>query len=393
MICKELDMEFVSLCYSIDSLFGEGNLIDSYSGEIPVFSKNDTSEDLRKRLINFKDKVNSQINDVEPFFEKTYIISHINSLITQLDLFEGKIIDFNVALNSLYDIKSPIVSLSPIEKIHKELDELLTKKGIEKGNLRDRVLTWKKDNSVTTKCFVDLIKKERTRYKKLTFNLINDYVIKDINNIYDVSELDICLTETNQGWGAYNYYLGNYSGKISFNSKAEFNANSVATFISHEAYPGHHTSAMIKEFLLKSKIISNYATLNLLKTPSSLVEEGIGDCGLKILGIKPTNIDEEIEQTLDNLSAEVDYLLSEMVYNKNYSLDTLYDILLNYKFMNDKNDANRSIAFINNWTLYVPIYKLGRYYISNFINNNSIELLKNIYYPSTAKILMGFDNK
>ncbi len=394
MLNKSLDMEFVALCYSMDLLLGEGNLIDSYCGEIPSFYKNITIKELKERLIDLKNKVVSEVEDVAPLFEKTYIVSHITALLMQLDLLENNNeTEFNVALDSLYDIKSVPPDINKIKEIHKKLEELLALKGYNNGNLREQVLAWKTKNSVSTVDFVDFLKKAENKYKDITFDMLKNYISEDIQKIYDSSSLEIKLVDTNQGWGAYNNYLGNYNGRISFNSKAKFNIHSVATFLSHEGFPGHHTSALTKEFLFNNGEIANYSTLNLLKTPSSLIEEGIGDCGLKILGISPININERIEQCLDDLSAEVDYLLSKMIYEKENSLDTLYDILLNYKFMNDKNDAERSLSFIKNWTLYVPIYKFGREFVSDFLNNNPKESIKYLYYPTTANILTGLDKR
>ena len=112
---------------------------------------------------------------------------------------------------------------------------------------------------------------------------------------------------------------------------------------------------------------------------------------LKILGLSTSSIDDEIEKALDDLSAEVDYLVAKLVYDKNTTKNELYDILLNYKFMKDKDDADRSLQFIENWTLYVPIYKFGRELINNYVDNHSADELIYLYYPCTTRILNRID--
>ncbi len=387
----KIDREFVNLCLATDNLLGKGTLIDSYCGEQIEFSKNLSLNDIIKRFLYLKEIILDNVDDIFPLYKKTYLVSHINAIITQIELFQGRTFGFNTAINNLYDITSSPPSLNNIIAIHDKLSELLCEKGIEHESLKQRVLIWKQNNSITTEKFVDRISHSLEYYKKKSFELFNKGNLDNLNNIYHKDTVVLDIVDTEQGWAAYNNYLYNYNGRIEFNSSAKFNQYSINTFLTHEAYPGHHFSSLLKEYLYKHNHIENYAVLNLLKTPSSLIEEGIGDCGLKILGLSTSSIDDEIEKALDDLSAEVDYLVAKLVYDKNTTKNELYDILLNYKFMKDKDDADRSLQFIENWTLYVPIYKFGRELINNYVDNHSADELIYLYYPCTTRILNRID--
>lgn len=390
---SKIDKEFVILCFETDSLFGKSNLIDSYCGTQFVFSETSNFNDLKERFCNLKLKISDNVDDVFPFYKKSYLIAHINDILTQINLVQGDTPDFYSVIDNLYDISASHASIDNIINLHKKISDLLCVKGLEHGTLKQRVLKWKQDNSISTKKFVYQISNELNNYKKMSFSLFSNEDNYNLNSIYDDDIVELNTVDTNQGWSAYNNYNSNYKGNIEFNASAKFNQYSVKTFLTHEAYPGHHFSSLFKEYLYKNNCIENYAVLNLLKTPSSLIEEGIGDCGLKILNLLPNTIDEKIEKALDDLSAEVDYLVAELVYENNATTDELYDILLNYKFMKDKEDASRSIQFIKNWTLYVPVYKLGREIVSTYIDTHSFSELKYLYYPCTAHIIRNDKNE
>lgn len=389
-IFYKIDKRFVELCFIMDNVIGNGNLIDSYSGEAFSSAKKLSLEELKDSFLSLKSEVIDYVEDVFPLFKRTYLTSHIDALLIQIDLLQGIKPNFKVAVDKLYDTNSTLPTLSSIETLHNKLLNLFLQKGAEKTNLKQQVIDWKVQNAISTEKFVDGISEISSEYKQKTFNTISN-LFDGIDNIYNKSLLKFEIVNTSQGWGAYNSYFNNYTGKVLFNSNAKFNRYSIRTFLSHEGYPGHHTSAVIKEYLYRNHLIDNYATLNLLKTPSSLIEEGIGDCGLKILTCMPTSIDDAIEKTLDDLSAEVDCFVAQLIYNNDCSEQDLYQVLLDYKFMRDKEDAERSINFIRNWNLYVPIYKLGREVISSFIENHSSECLKYLYYPCTEKILQRLD--
>ena len=247
--------------------------------------------------------------------------------------------------------------------------------GYNIGTLNERVQQWNKNNDIAASDFIILIDRRAKEYAKIVKHIFSKII--DFNEISDVLELK--LVNTDDGWGAYNYYISNYKGIIEFNSAASFNKYSINTFISHEGYPGHHTSCVIKEYLYKCHQTNGLATLNLLNTPSSLIEEGIGDNGLKILNLKNDDINFKIDQLLDKLNAEAYYLAAYKYINDKQSENKIMDILINDKLHENEKSAHRAMNFIKNWGYYIPTYKYGRKIVSDFIDKNPNEYINKLY--------------
>lgn len=82
-------------------------------------------------------------------------------------------------------------------------------------------------------------------------------------------------TVTNQPWGAYNWYLGNYRSAIEVNTDLPTNVGGILDLMAHEGYPGHHVEHVLKEQLLyRGKGYLENAIL-LINTPECVISEGI----------------------------------------------------------------------------------------------------------------------
>lgn len=365
--------EFKYLCYQLDFSFGKGNLIDS------DFSKINFNDDLlsldiiERRLIELKSK-STELENYHPLYLKTYLQKHIDALLMQIKL-KKQSVDYLEAISVLYDIEAKKPQHTVIERIHSELNDLLNKSGYTIGNLNQRVQKWNEDNKIKASDFINLINKRAKEYSEITKKIFANIV--NFDEIDDILELK--LVDTNDGWAAYNYYINNYKGIIEFNSSSSFNQYSINLFISHEGYPGHHTSCLIKEYLYKHNQTNELATINLLNTPSSLIEEGIGDNGLKILKLENDDINFKIDQLLDRLSAESYYLAAYKYINDKQTEDKIMNILINDKLHANEKSAYRAMQFIKNWGYYIPTYKYGREIVSDFIDKYPNDFLKKLY--------------
>lgn len=374
--------EFKYLCYQLDYSFGKGNLIDSDFSETNFNDDKLSLNDIEHRLLILKSK-SMEMEDLPPLFTKTYLQKHIDALLMQIKL-KKQNTDYIEAISILYDIDAKKPQHTTIEQIHSELNDLLKNNGYISGTLNQRVQQWNKDNDIKASDFVDLINKKAKEYAEIVKGQFSNIV--NFNEINDV--LDLKLVDTNDGWAAYNYYINNYKGIIEFNNSSSFNQYSINLFISHEGYPGHHTSCLIKEYLYKNNQTNELATINLLNTPSSLIEEGIGDNGLKILNLENDNINFKIDQLLDKLSAEAYYLATYKYINEKQTEEQIINILINDKLHANEKSAYRAMQFIKNWGYYIPTYKYGREIVSAFIDkhpNDYINKLYNICCNSTLE--------
>ncbi|MDE6004521.1 MAG: hypothetical protein K2G88_03950 [Oscillospiraceae bacterium] len=237
--------KFIYFCYQLDNAIGKGNLIDSCFSNNCYTIDNLTLSEIRDGLIKLSyECLNASYISK---YEKIYLCKHIEALKMQIKIKLEKC-NYIEAISVLYDIDAQAPNHKNIEKLHSELDYLLSECGYNCGTLGQRVDKWSKDNKVNANEFINLAIKKSKEYVLLVQEKIGAFV--DFNCINDV--LDLKLVSTNEGWAAYNYYLKNYTGIIEFNSSSDFNRYSLNSFISHEGYPGHHTSCMIKEYLYRT---------------------------------------------------------------------------------------------------------------------------------------------
>ena len=376
--------EFKYLCYQLDFALGQGNLIDSDFSEIRYEINDKLSyEFIKDKLIELKNKCQETIDDNPPLYLKTYLNKHIEALIMQINLKIGNV-DYLNAINVLYDIEAVKPDHNIIEQIQEELNDLLNQCGYDNGTLNQRINRWDEDNKINASDFIKLSYEKAKEYANLVKKQFSTFI--NLDRINDTLELK--LVNSNQGWSAYNYYIKDYTGIIEFNSVATFNKYSLDTFISHEGYPGHHTSGLIKELLYRNNRTNELATINLLNTPSSLIEEGIGDCGLKILHLETEDINFKINQILDKLNAEAYYYAAYEYINNRKNEEQIMNILINDKLHKNEKSANRALQFIKNWGYYIPTYKYGQEIVGQFIDNysgNYLEILYNLCCNSTLR--------
>ncbi len=82
-------------------------------------------------------------------------------------------------------------------------------------------------------------------------------------------------TVTNQPWGAYNWYLGNYRSLIELNVDLPTNLSALPDLMAHEGYPGHHVEHALKEKLLYRERGYLENSILLINTPECVISEGI----------------------------------------------------------------------------------------------------------------------
>ncbi len=80
-------------------------------------------------------------------------------------------------------------------------------------------------------------------------------------------------------WSAYNWYDGNLSSRIEFNTDLPARATELISLITHEAFPGHHVEHAWKETRLVREQGRAEASVQLINTPEAYVSEGLAEVG------------------------------------------------------------------------------------------------------------------
>ena len=84
-------------------------------------------------------------------------------------------------------------------------------------------------------------------------------------------------------YSGFNFYEGDLSSLVTINTDLPVLSTSIGHLIAHEAYPGHHTEACLKEVGLVRANRQIEETIFLIGTPRCLLAEGLADLGIDVL--------------------------------------------------------------------------------------------------------------
>ena len=225
---------FVELALSIDQHFS--GYVDAYYGsqEIPQTLERKGKIPLKELEGIASDLFNSITRDssLSPA-RKEYLKGEVGAMQTTLRILQGEALGIIEEVQSLYGLTPSWTDETVFEEAHRALEELLP----GSGPLADRVQTFRDQFQVSVEIATPIIKR-----------LANDLRTRTRQRFHLPPD-ESCEYEfvSEKPWGAYNWYLGNYKSRIDFNLDYPIRIYTLPNFITHEAYPGHHTEHSIKE--------------------------------------------------------------------------------------------------------------------------------------------------
>jgi hypothetical protein len=182
---------------------------------------------------------------------------------------QGEDLSYRQEVGLFFDITPPKVAEETFLAAHAELDKLLP----GEGPLVERLTAYRDQFIVPKETARKLIHAALPELRRRTQALVE---------LPPGEQVEIDLV-SGQPWSAYNWYLGQGRSRIEFNTDLPMRAHGLLETLSHEAYPGHHTEAVLKEQRLYLEQGYAEAAIALLNTPANVVAEGIGDVGLRTI--------------------------------------------------------------------------------------------------------------
>lgn len=267
-ITPRLDEEFVRLALAMDEHLP--GYVDSYfgpaawqqearqAGKLPLREISQRVDDLAANL--------SQANEWDPQ-RKDFLARQIRAMQMSLRLLAGESVSLTEEVQALYDIEPVWKEEADFIEAHKQWEELLPKG----GSLKERRERWKKSLEIPTEKVKELL----------------PFVIRTLHDLahkkFPLPQEESFVVEfvSNQPWGAYNWYLGEFRSRIDINTDLPLRVGGLAGLIAHEAYPGHHTELSIKEAGLIRQRGYQEHVLTLINSPSCVIAEGIATSALE----------------------------------------------------------------------------------------------------------------
>lgn len=265
-----LDEEFVRLALAmnehlpgyVDSYFGpaEWSQAAQQTGKVPLPELTQEVERLAENL--------SQAQGWDPQ-RKDFLVCQVSAMQMSLRLLAGESVSLAEEVQALYDVEPTWKAESNFLEAQERWNELLP----GDGSLNERRDRWKKSLEIPVEKVKELL--------PLIIRTLQERAHKKFN--LPEGESFVVEFVSNQPWGAYNWYLGNFKSRIDLNTDLPIRVSALAGLIAHEAYPGHHTELSMKEAgLIQDKGYQEHV-LTLINSPSCVIAEGIATSALEAI--------------------------------------------------------------------------------------------------------------
>jgi hypothetical protein len=363
---QQLGEDFVKIALAIDEHLP--GYVDSYFG--PEEWKQEAKgagkillHDLSRRVDHLVDEISHA--DGMDAQRRDFLARQVTAMQMSLRLLSGEKVSLTEEVSALYDVQPQWKDEAVFEEAHRELDQVLP----EGGSLMERSEKWKKSLEIPMEKVRELIPpvtsklRERTR-KKFALPHEESFVVEFVSN---------------QPWGAYNWYLGEYKSRIDINTDQPARLPFLPGLIAHEAYPGHHTELVIKEEKLIRQRKYHEHVLTLINSPSCVIAEGIATSALETVltnseledwyreellpRAELTHIDPkrilEISRAGDKM-AGLWGNAAFMLHDQNKNTDDILSYLQEHGLHTSK-EADQAIKFISNplYRSYIFTYHVG----------------------------------
>jgi len=330
---------YLRLCLRLDRHIS--GFVDAYSGP-PKLREAVQAEELRPIATLLEDVIDLQRTLPAQGYEvrrDTFLAKQLRAIETVILKLSGESFPYREEVERCFDISPSWVEEARFLEIHQELDEVLP----GDGALQQRLRAYRDRSIVTEERVLPLIQIVLGELRRRTHDLVP---------MPEGEEVEVGLVR-DKPWAGYHWYLGQFRSRIEMNVDLPTRAHGLLELFGHEAYPGHHTEATMKEHLLYRGQGHAEAAIAPLLTPANVIAEGVGNTGYRVIfedterlrwknevlypqaGVEPVDLEqalrlERARRGLRHVPSNAALLLHEqgksgeevMAYLEHYALDT-----------------------------------------------------------------------
>jgi hypothetical protein len=342
----------------VDAYFGpeEWKVQAKQQGKLPLSDLTDQTHQLATD-VSLADDMSAQ--------RREYLASHVIAMQMSLRLLAGEKVSLADEVEALYDMRPAWKDEANFEEAHRLLDQVLP----PGGSLKERTRAWERSLEISLERVKELLPTIVRKLRTLT------------NQKFGLPEGESFTVQfvSNQPWNAYNWYLGNFRSRIELNTDLPTRVSFLPILMAHEGYPGHHTDLTIKEKVLVQELKYFEFTVNLIKTPSAVMAEGIATTARETI-LTDDELEEWFREELlpiagmDHIDPKrilaigkagrklngIDGNAAFMLHDQRKSKAEILRYLQNYGLSTEK-EAEHTINFISNplYRSYIFTYHMG----------------------------------
>jgi hypothetical protein len=343
-------------------------LVDSYSGPAELKAQVDAEAPVAPaQLVQDASALRESLDD-------GYLRDLVHGCWTYARVLAGEQMSYSDEVEGSYGVRPERTPEAVFEQVHGELDALLP----GDGPLEERRRAWRDrhlcpgDRAVAV--LEDLLPLLRARTRELV-------ALPD-------GERAALEPVTDEPWWAFNYYLGDLSSRIAFNTDLPTTGLDLIHLACHEVYPGHHTEHALKEQLLARDLGRLEETIALVPTPAAVLSEGIAEVGGDVVldeasreeayaiirrhGIELADpeLGTKISEQIDRLRP-VGLNAALMIFEDGVSHDDAREYVRRWT-LNPPEQAAQTVRFVTDptWRAYTITYSAGRELCSAYVGDD-----------------------
>lgn len=357
----------------------DSSYVDAYYGP-PELQKQ--AADNKKSLATIRDEVDAALKDLatqkaanaDEALRIEFLNKQLSSMLTRIDMLNGKKFSFDDETARLYDAVSPHHDRAHYMKLVGEIDKLLPGAGTVPERLaafRAKMVIPKDKLKPVFDASIKECRARSAKYIDLPAN--ESFVLEFVSN---------------KPWSGYNWYKGNAQSLIQINTEFPIYIDRAVDLGCHEGYPGHHAyNALLEKSLVKDKGWTEFSVYPLY-SPMSLIAEGSANYGIEMAFSERERLAFErdvlfpmagLDPKLAKKYADVRKLLGKLSYADNdaamnyldgkWTREQTIDWLINVQLYPPEK-ANQRVSFYDGLRGYVINYNLGKDLVAKYVERH-----------------------
>ena len=290
-----------------------------------------------------------------------WFAAQLEGLVTVAQRLDGEPIPYEDEVRRCYGVDLDPATEDELAGAHERLDGLLP----GPGPLRERYHSWRHEHDVPADALLPALEALTVELRRRT------------DALFGLPEGEAASFElaTNEPWSGFNYYLGKRRSRIAINTDFPVRAELLPFLVSHEVYPGHHTQFALREALLVDARGCLEETIAPVGAPQALLDEGIANAGLDILGddaepacaeiLAGFGVGYDVELVRRVREAEepmrrVGDAAAHLIHVQGRGVDETRDFVARWSMVPD-DEAEKTIEFVTHptWRSYIAVYETG----------------------------------
>ena len=242
-------------------------LIPIYLGADLVQAREyDRWEQVREEL----DQISTEIAECPPGPRRMFLDALLRSLYTAMDIFQGVPTTYAQRLTDLVGVPACEADEEVIQGLRDEIDRALTRRGITRGSLADRVHAWQNDQFIP-------VEKLSEVYEELQSEAIR----RTSERIFDLGDyrMDLVLRPGTYSAGRCNFK----ESTMEINTDLGCTRAAMKHLVTHENFPGHATQLLYTLDSYRKGTSTADVLLCTLNGVTGVIQEGIGDQATELI--------------------------------------------------------------------------------------------------------------